>query len=102
MYVVVWEFQVREGCEAEFERLYGPEGDWVRLFRNGEGFLETELLKDSVTPGRYLTVDRWASPAAYDAFRKAHSEQFHVIDQRGELLTMRETPLGAFLPTPDS
>ncbi len=102
MHIVVWEFHVREGGEAEFERLYGPEGDWVRLFRKGKGFLQTELLKDSAAPSRYLTVDRWTSQPEYEAFRRSHAEQFRAIDQRGELLTTRETTLGAFLLNADS
>ena len=32
-YSYVWEFEVRPGCEAEFERHYGPDGSWVELFR---------------------------------------------------------------------
>lgn len=29
MLVIVWEFRVKAGQEAEFGRRYGPEGDWV-------------------------------------------------------------------------
>ncbi|MEH6631282.1 MAG: hypothetical protein V7776_10665 [Halopseudomonas aestusnigri] len=43
-YSYVWEFIVREGSNAEFEKRYGPAGDWVELFRLGAGFLTTELM----------------------------------------------------------
>lgn len=91
-----------KAVRRSLERLYGPEGDWVRLFRSGDGFLKTELLQDSAAPSRYLTIDRWTSQPAYEAFRQSHTEQFQAIDQQGDLLTTRETPLGVFLLTPDS
>ena len=35
MIVIVWEFRVRPGRAAGFERAYGPNGDWARLFQHG-------------------------------------------------------------------
>jgi heme-degrading monooxygenase HmoA len=69
MYVLLWRFRPLMGREREFERAYGPSGEWARLFERGEGYLGTELLQRSEDPREYLAVDRWASGAAYDAFR---------------------------------
>src|SRR5882757_4144284 len=33
MFLVLWEFEVKPGCEKRFERVYGPGGDWDSLFR---------------------------------------------------------------------
>ena len=44
MYVILWRFRPVVGQESEFERAYGPSGEWARLFRRDEGYLGTELL----------------------------------------------------------
>ena len=95
-YVVVWEFRVRRGREREFARQYGPRGDWAQLFRRGRGYVRTDLLRDREVNGRYLTVDVWASPAAYGAFRKKWRAEYAAIDERCEALTARERLIGHF------
>jgi hypothetical protein len=45
-YVSLCEFRVNTGFVFEFEKAYGPDGDWARLFRRGDGYLGTELLRD--------------------------------------------------------
>jgi hypothetical protein len=32
MFVVLWEFEVKPGCEERFETVYGPGGDWLPFF----------------------------------------------------------------------
>lgn len=95
-YAYAWEFQVKPGKEAAFEAHYGPAGTWARLFRESGGYIETLLLRDRAVPGRYLTVDRWRSEAAYLAFRSAFSRQYEALDCACEDLTAGERPLGAF------
>lgn len=95
-YVYVWSFQVASELAAEYERIYGPDGDWVALFRGAPGYLSTQLLKDRETVGRYLTIDTWASAAAFDAFRAARAAEFEALDRRCEALTLSETLIGRF------
>ena len=38
---------VKADRSAEFEKIYGENGAWVKLFQNGSGYLGTELLLDS-------------------------------------------------------
>ena len=96
MFVVIWEFQVRAGCEGGFAALYGGEGAWVALFRESADYLGTELLRDSARPGRFVTVDRWASGAAYEAFLAAAKPRYAQIDAQGDGLTSSERCLGRF------
>jgi heme-degrading monooxygenase HmoA len=100
MYVVIWEFRVRQGQARAFERAYGPDGAWARLFLQGEGYLRTELLRDARDERRYLTLDRWRSAEAYERFRAEQRETYAALDQRCEALTEHETFLGAFLSLP--
>ena len=39
-YIVVWEFQVKAECEAEFVTAYGPDGEWARLFRRSPELMD--------------------------------------------------------------
>lgn len=96
MYIIVWEFRIKRGEEVAFQRAYGPDGEWVRLFDRGEGYLGTELLQDERDEQRCLTLDRWASPAAYAAFRAKWQEEYRAVDQACESLTEHETLIGTF------
>jgi quinol monooxygenase YgiN len=95
-YAYVWEFEVAPEQHAAFERAYGPEGDWVRLFRQGKGYRRTELLRDRERPGRYLTVDYWESAEACAAFRAAFGAPFQALDEACAALTTREVERGRF------
>jgi heme-degrading monooxygenase HmoA len=74
MLALVFSYEARD--PDEFERVYGPEGEWAVFFRQGEGYVGSELLRDLENPGRYLVVDRWASPEAYRAFLEAHRDEY--------------------------
>ena len=100
MYAVLWRFRPRVGRESEFERAYGPSGEWALLFRRGDGYLGTELLRRSDDSREYITLDRWASRGAYEAFRARWSSEYRRLDGRLEELTEEEAPLGAFEALP--
>ena len=95
-YVYLWRFVVRPGSESAFEALYGPDGEWVRLFKEADGYLDTQLLRDQADPRTYLTIDRWTSRAAWEAFRAARAAEWDEIDRHGEDLTEREEEIGRF------
>jgi 8-oxo-dGTP diphosphatase len=93
-HVLVWEFAPAAGRAAEFERAYGPDGDWARFFRRDPGYLGTELLRGAA--GRYLTIDRWRTRDAFEAFKKREAEEYATLDRRMEALTSHEACLGSF------
>jgi heme-degrading monooxygenase HmoA len=100
MYLTIWEFFVRPGSEGEFERIYGPKGDWARLFAGSAGYLGTELLLDNEQNGpgatRYVTIDRWSGARVFANFQAARGEKYKELDARCERLTARETRMGSF------
>ena len=96
MFVVVWEFRVRPGRDAEFESRYGPAGDWVHLFRLGEGYEGTALLRDVNDAGRYVVTDTWRDAASYEAFQQRHAEAYRTLDAECAALTLEERRVGAF------
>ena len=96
MFIVVWQFEIAEENVAAFEAAYGPNGPWSQLFRASAEFHGTELLRDVYISGNYLTIDRWASEAAFRAFRKEHDAEYESLDRSCDSLTRRETRVGAY------
>ena len=94
---VIWEYDVRPGMEGAFEALYGPDGAWAALFREHAGFVGTQLLR-SDRPGRYLTIDRWKSDDAYEAFLTGARERYAAIDAQGDAMTADERRIGRWFP----
>ncbi len=99
-YAYIWEFEVAAEQLADFFRHYGPSGTWAQLFRRSEGYLETILLQDQQSPGRYLTVDRWASSEAHDAFLQKHRLEYERMDALCESLIRAERSLGSYWEVP--
>ena len=95
-FTAVWEFHVTRDSRRAFERAYGPNGDWARLFRRGEGYIRTELIRDRDVPGRYVTLDFWTSRLAYQKFRRQYLAHYKAIDKRCEALTQSEKCIGEF------
>jgi heme-degrading monooxygenase HmoA len=96
-YLIMWEFQVREGMEKRFEKVYGSEGDWARLFAQDESYIGTELIHHFNGAPSYATLDFWTSPEAYDKFRKQHLADYQALDERCEDLTDSEREIGRFV-----
>ena len=100
-FVVMWEFEPRPEAVPGFVRAYGPDGEWIALFRRSPDYLGTELLRDADAPSRYVTIDRWTSREAYERFRAERADQYRAIDERCERLMEHEAFAGAFEVTPE-
>src|SRR6187397_611903 len=50
--VIALVFSYDVSDSAEFERVYGPDGEWAAFFRDGRGYIGTELLRDVEQHGR--------------------------------------------------
>lgn len=96
LFIAAWAFVVKPELQRDFERAYGQNGDWVRLFLKGEGYIKTELHRDPENPTRYLTLDFWRSRAQYEAFREQAKSVYQEIDARCERFTAEEQLLGDF------
>jgi heme-degrading monooxygenase HmoA len=104
---VVFEYEVEAAARAEFERVYGSDGDWARFFRDGDGYLGTELLEATEdrrsAPGathrldrRFLVVDRWTTETAYARFLAANAEEYERRSVDAARLYLSETRIGSF------
>jgi hypothetical protein len=95
--VIVREFWVREGCEKDFELVFGPEGLWPGLLQpRSQGFLGTVL--HQLAEKWYQVRDCWKSHMDFEDFREQHQydvEQFRKWLASKELVE-HETLLGSF------
>lgn len=94
MIATLWRFRVPPAERGAFERAYGPNGDWARLFARAAGYAGTELLRQD--DGAYLTIDRWHSRDDYQRARSALADEYAVLDRRCEAHTTDETWLGLY------
>ena len=93
MHVVLWRFRVRPGREPEFEAAYAPAGAWASLFARDPAYRGSDLMR--ATDGTYLTLDRWDSQEAYEAFRARHAAEYDAVDGTCDALIEDEAPVGA-------
>jgi heme-degrading monooxygenase HmoA len=80
----------------EFERVYGAEGEWAQFFRQGDGYIGTELLRDLDEPERYLVIDRWSSIDAYNAFVSENQVEYLRRSDEARIYYEQELRFGAF------
>jgi heme-degrading monooxygenase HmoA len=96
MHILLWEYLVKPEGVGEFLDLYGSRGEWAALFRRGEGYLHTELLRDQADPSRFVTIDYWESEVAWDEWRTQADVEYQKLDERGAGLTSVEREIGRF------
>ena len=86
MLAVVWQFDVNEGAEEEFETLHGADGAWTALSRRSRSFLGSSFLKDIAAPGRYLLLEYWSEMMVYEKHLADFSD--HVEELKAQRAAM--------------
>lgn len=99
----MWQFDVRDGREEEFEKLHGADGDWTALNRPIRSYLGSSFLRDQNRSSRYVLIEYWSEMLIYEQHRTSRSAKIDAIEtQRAELVDATE-PLGIYtvLDVPD-
>jgi heme-degrading monooxygenase HmoA len=91
---IVFRYEARD--PDDFKRAYGPEGDWAQFFRQGEGYIGTELLHDVEESERFLVIDRWESIEAYNAFLAEHQDEYLRRSDETRFYYVQELRFGTF------
>jgi len=91
---LVFRYEVRD--PETFEAAYGADGEWAQFFRQGQGYIGTELLRDLEEPDRYLVIDRWESAEAYNAFLTAHNDEVMRRADESRFHYVQELRFGTF------
>jgi len=103
MIAVIWQFDVKQGHEEEFEKLYGVDGEWTALNRQTRSYLGSSFLRDQNRSSRYVLVEYWSEMLVYEQHKGSRSAKIDAIEiRRAELVDAME-PLGIYsaLDVPD-
>src|SRR5437867_3619613 len=103
MIAIVWQFDVRQGRETEFERFYGADGEWTNTNRHSRSYLGTSFLRDQTVTTRYLVIEYWSEMLVYEEHKNYQSDLFSRLEARRDDLVEATEPLGVFtaLDVPD-
>jgi len=96
IFVYIWEYIVKDEFIAEFEKVYGSNGDWVQLFQKASGYLATDLHQDASNTNRFITIDFWETKDDRDNFITRFSKEYKILDGYCESFTEQETLIGDF------
>jgi hypothetical protein len=99
----VWQFEIRDGTAAEFERFYGADGEWTKVSRRSRSFLGSSFLKDIARDDRYVLVEYWSEMVVYERHMIAVKSLVEDLERQRDRYVARAEPLGVFqaLDVPD-
>jgi len=103
MIAIMWQFDVKDGREKDFEKLYGVDGDWTALNRQTRSYLGTSFLRDLNQSSRYLVIEYWSEMIVYEQHRASRLAIIESIEKRRAELIDTAEPLGIYtaLDVPD-
>jgi quinol monooxygenase YgiN len=103
MIAIMWQFDVKKGREAEFEQLYGADGEWTAMTRNTRSYLGSSFLRDQNRSARYILIEYWSEMVVQERHRAYGSEAIASLEGRRTALVESVEPLGIFtaLDVPD-
>jgi len=96
MIAIMWQFDVKNGREKEFEQLYGADGEWTAVNRHTRSYLGTSFLHDQNRSSRYVVVEYWSEMLVYEQHRSYRSDVVASIENRQQELIDSVEPLGVF------
>jgi quinol monooxygenase YgiN len=103
MIAIVWQFDVKQGREAEFEQFYGVDGDWTAMNRHSRSYLGSSFLRDQNQSQRYMVIEYWSEMLVYEQHRTYRSDVTASVEDRRATLVEAVEPMGVFtaLDVPD-
>ena len=96
MIAIMWQFDVKNGREAEFERLYGANGEWTTMNRQTRSYLGTSFLRDQNHSSRYVVIEYWSEMIVYEQHRAYRSESIATFEAHRGTLIESVQALGIF------
>jgi heme-degrading monooxygenase HmoA len=102
MIAIMWQFDVKNGRETEFEQFYGVDGKWTALNRHTRSYLGTSFLRDQNRSSRYIVIEYWSEMIVYEQHRESGAEAIISLEGQRSTLVDSVEPLGIFtaLDTP--
>ena len=87
MITVGMNYEIREGKDQPFEKMFGKVLD---IMGKTEGHMKTHLYRDVFETRSYLIVSEWSTRAAFDSF--IESEQFSKVTDWGNANILASRP----------
>ena len=103
MIAIMWQFDVKNGRETEFEQLYGADGEWTTMNRHTRSYLGSSFLHDQNRSSRYIVIEYWSEMLVYEQHRSYKSDAMASFEARRLSVVESVEPLGIFtaLNVPD-
>ena len=103
MIAIMWQFDVKNGRDTEFEQLYGVDGEWTAMNRQSRSYLGTSFLHDQNRLSRYIVIEYWSEMIVYERHQASRSAMVDTLKGRSATLVESVEPLGIFtaLDVPD-
>lgn len=103
MIAVMWQYEVKPGCEREFEDVFGADGEWTAINRHTRSYLGSSFLRDQNRSSRYILIEYWSEMVVYEQHRTYRSDAIRSLEQRRQRLVDAVEPMGIFtaLDVPD-
>jgi len=94
VFIILWEYQVSQEKQSEFEFVYSPAGAWAELFKKGAGYAGTELLRDQTNSNRYFLIDRWLTRKECETFMFQYEDEYKALSEEYKDLVKSESLIG--------
>ena len=103
MIAIAWQFDVKKGREAEFEELYGADGEWTAMNRHTRSYLGSSFLRDQNRTSRYIVIEYWSEMLVHEQHRTYRAGAIASLEARSNALVDKVEPMGIFtaLDVPD-
>ena len=103
MIAIMWQFDVKDERSAEFEELYGVDGEWATMNRQTRSYLGSSFLRDQNRSSRYVVVEYWSEMVVYEQHRAYRSDVIEALEARLAEIVKSIEPVGVFtaLDVPD-
>ncbi len=98
MIAIMWQFDVKDERRAEFEELYGVDGEWATMNRQTRSYLGSSFLRDQNRSSRYIVIEYWSEMVVYEQHRAYRSDVIEALEVRGSAILKSVEPLGIFTP----
>ena len=93
VFVRIWEYEVPEAQLDPFVTAYAADGTWAELFGRSRGYIGTELYRDRLSGGRFVTIDLWGDEKRWKSFLDEFQLAYQTRDIQLEGLASSERPL---------
>ena len=82
MIAIMWQFDVKNGRETEFEQLYGVDGEWTAMNRHTRSYLGSSFLHDQNRSSRYIVIEYWSEMIVHEQDQARRSAAIASLEGR--------------------